>query len=188
MKMSTSRGAVANQDGSKAKPSVLDGFSAACYYFGESLTDWMLKAGEPSVPIGLIESAFGGTMIESWVDVDVQLNSCSNITCASNQTEHFTKDTKAACLADLSLDLVAPTYDWANPAAAAKGAGANGQLYNGMVLPFVNTSLKGWNWYQGENNLGFHTGNVLDNAGYAGYAGYACMLPTMIANWRKGVV
>ena len=82
-------------------------------------------------------------------------------------------------LADLSLDLVAPTYDWANPAAAAKGAGANGQLYNGMVLPFVNMSLKGWNWYQGENNLGFHTGNVLDNAGYA------CMLPTMIANWRR---
>ena len=30
--------AVANQGGSKAKPSVLDGFSAACYYFGESLT------------------------------------------------------------------------------------------------------------------------------------------------------
>lgn len=32
---------------------------------------------------------------------------------------------------------------------------------------------------QGENNLAFHTGNVLDNAGYS------CMLPTMIANWRK---
>ena len=50
--------------------------------------------------------------------------------------------------------------------AVVEGAGANGALYNGMVLPFVNMSIKGWNWYQGENNLGFHAGNVLDNAGY----------------------
>jgi hypothetical protein len=32
---------------------------------------------------------------------------------------------------------------------------------------------------QGENNLGYHTGNVLDNKGYA------CMLPTLISTWRK---
>jgi hypothetical protein len=62
---------------------VLDGFSAACWYFGETLTDWMRKGrgrndtssetgaspvtastgrkGTEEVPIGLIQSAFGGT-------------------------------------------------------------------------------------------------------------------------------
>ena len=47
-------------------------FSATCWYFGESLTDRMLASNEFSngasaVPIGLIESAFGGTCIESWL-------------------------------------------------------------------------------------------------------------------------
>jgi hypothetical protein len=162
---------------------VLDGFSATCYYFGESLSTFMASNQEgvaALVPIGLIESAFGGTMIESWVDVNTQLSTCTNITCTSNQTEHFTEATRAACLAgsDLSTDRDGrdAVYDWQS---TAKGAGANGQLYNGMVLPFVNMSVKGFTWYQGENNLGFHAGNVLDKAGYA------CMLPTMIANWRR---
>jgi hypothetical protein len=36
----------------------------------------------------------------------------------------------------------------------AVGAGANGQLYNGMVLPFVNMTVKGWLWYQGGSRVG----------------------------------
>ena len=31
---------------------------------------------------------------------------------------------------------------------------ANGALFNGMVAPFVNYSLAGFLWYQGENNAG----------------------------------
>ena len=46
-----------------------------CRYFGESLSDRMAAAmpkteeGEAAaaVPIGLIQSAFGGTCIESWL-------------------------------------------------------------------------------------------------------------------------
>lgn len=33
--------------------------------------------------------------------------------------------------------------------------------------------------YQGENNLPYLAGNVLDKAGYA------CLLPAMIQNWRE---
>ena len=90
----------------------------------------MTKSTEGVVAIGLIESAFGGTMIESWVLPDVQLARCSNITCASNQTEHFTPETKAGCLAggvlrDRGLEVPpVPSYDW--PTATAIGAGANG--------------------------------------------------------------
>ena len=41
-----------------------DSFSAECLYFGTALTD---LAGSEAVPIGLIQSAVGGSMIESWV-------------------------------------------------------------------------------------------------------------------------
>jgi sialate O-acetylesterase len=117
----------------------LDKFAAACWYFGESLADRLEQAAAAGpnaekVPIGLIESAFGGTMIESWLPVASQLG-CANITCTANQTQHFTKDTAAACAA-------------AATSANAKGAGSNGELFNGMVSPFVDFTLKGWLWYQ----------------------------------------
>ena len=50
------------------------------------------------MPIGLIQSAFGGTMIESWLGADEQL-ACSNITCTSNQSQPFTRENMAECLA-----------------------------------------------------------------------------------------
>ena len=43
-------------------------FSAACYYFGESLTDLM---ADKAIPIGLIDTAIGGSMIEEWVTDEV---------------------------------------------------------------------------------------------------------------------
>ena len=93
--------------------------------------------GAAAVPIGLVESAFGGTCIESWLSPAAQL-ACSNITCTSNQSWPYTADTRAACTAVPS---------------AENSAGANAELFNGMVLPFVNMTVKGWLWYQGENNL-----------------------------------
>ena len=46
---------------------VIDSFSAACFYFATELTDIMWSNESrtgPPVPIGLIETAVGGTMIE----------------------------------------------------------------------------------------------------------------------------
>lgn len=30
----------------------------------------------------------------------------------------------------------------------------NGQLFGKMTIPFVDMTVKGWVWYQGENNMG----------------------------------
>ena len=54
-----------------------------------------------------------------------------------------------------------------------------GNLYNGMVCPFLNMTIKGILWYQGENNMGGTPGNVLD------HVGYGCMLPIMVKSWRE---
>ena len=53
----------------------LAGFSAVCFLFGRTLYDTLPETlGEP-VPIGLIESAWGGTNVESWCD-EAALASC----------------------------------------------------------------------------------------------------------------
>mgnify|MGYP002637102817 CR=1 FL=1 len=39
-------------------------FSATCLYFGEALTELL---GDGVVPIGLVATAIGGSMIEEWV-------------------------------------------------------------------------------------------------------------------------
>ena len=54
-----------------------------------------------------------------------------------------------------------------------------GMLYYGYVTPFVNMSIQGFLWYQGENNCNM---DVIGN--YKDGTGYGCELPAMVADWR----
>lgn len=45
-------------------------------------------------------------------------------------------------------------------------------LYNGMIAPILNYSIKGAIWYQGESNIG-------------NYKDYAALMVAMVNNWRK---
>ena len=96
---------------------LLGQFSATCFYFAASLLDQLKQEQQPAYPIGLIQSAIGGSQIEAWTP-DHALGLCKN--------------------ESLNADGQAPP----------------GRLFNGMVAPFVNISLKGFIWYQGENNCG----------------------------------
>eukprot|EP00117_Sycon_ciliatum_P038771 scpid54146/ scgid28761/ Sialate O-acetylesterase; Sialic acid-specific 9-O-acetylesterase; Yolk sac protein 2; Sialate O-acetylesterase small subunit; Sialate O-acetylesterase large subunit len=128
----------------KTNRSVLVSFSAACWYFGQALSDELAKMNDGKAPpIGLIASSVGGTKIELWTPVE-ELGNCKNQSCP-----------------------------------APVNTTTCGLLYNGMVAPFVNMSVKGYLWYQGENNVYEDTGNVLE------HTGYGCMLPNMISAWRK---
>eukprot|EP01060_Flectonema_neradi_P037797 TRINITY_DN7724_c0_g1_i2.p1 TRINITY_DN7724_c0_g1~~TRINITY_DN7724_c0_g1_i2.p1 ORF type:complete len:431 (+),score=71.39 TRINITY_DN7724_c0_g1_i2:86-1294(+) len=111
------------------------GFSATCMHFAMSLID---RTGDKTTPIGLILSAVGGTMIESWI---------------SNSTY-------ATCR---NLSTGPPT----------------GNLYRAMVAPFVNTSITGFLWYQGENNCGGFMGNSADGTGYG------CAQVALVKSWRE---
>eukprot|EP00040_Diaphanoeca_grandis_P030561 m.180807 g.180807 ORF g.180807 m.180807 type:complete len:694 (-) comp32036_c8_seq1:248-2329(-) len=115
-------------------------FSATCLEFGRSLID---ELGNDAPPIGLIQSAIGGTTIEAW---------------SPNTT----------------------TLQCQNKTAGAPTAGKpNGVLYYGMVCPFVNTTVAGWVWYQGENNMHGSPGSSLLSEGYG------CMMQRMVAEWRE---
>ena len=117
------------------------GFSATCIEFGRNLLE-MLGDDEDAPPIGLIQSAIGGTQIETWTP-NTTTAECQNKTVGG------------------------PT---AGP--------PHGMLYYGMVCPFVNMSVAGWVWYQGENNVGGSPGSSL------GSVGYGCMQSRMVAAWR----
>jgi hypothetical protein len=75
-------------------------------------------------PIGLIQSAVGGMQIEAYLDNET-LKTCANES----------------------------GYAWnaSNPSQNI-GYALTSKLFYGMITPFVNMSVEGWAWYQGENN------------------------------------
>eukprot|EP01052_Picozoa_sp_SAG31_P011615 SAG31_NODE_661_length_13035_cov_12.057591_9_plen_84_part_00 len=75
------------------------------------------------VPLGMIESAFGGTTIEQWLPIDAQLQ-CANISCHANSSLPVTPATIELCTNDAEA--------------------GNGGLWSGMVAPFVNMTVTGW--------------------------------------------
>jgi len=60
----------------------------------------------------------------------------------------------------------------------ANGGELNHVLWDTMVRTFVNMTVKGYLYYQGENNAGSLHGNLLTQTGYA------CLMPALIASWR----
>lgn len=134
-------------------------FSAACWHFAEHLTDIMEKNNETIIPFGLVSSQWGGTMVEHW-----QPNSTLNAGVCKNSS--------------------GGSYaEWQNKRYDIDSGG----LYNGMVRPFVNMTIKGALWYQGENNVfqchGANSNSQGANSGSGGpfacgttetATGYAC--------------
>ena len=96
----------------------IDQFSAACWYTAEALTDMAAAAGEPEVPLGLIETNWGGTMVEHW-QPNASLNGqvCKNASGGAYS---------AAQLNRWDIDA--------------------GALWNGMLLPLVNMTVKAALW------------------------------------------
>lgn len=90
-------------------------FSAIGYLFGKKLFNKL------NVPIGIIESAWGGTGIEAWIPKD-SLITYDNIVVPTNLAKEPNQRKK-------------PT-----------------QIFNGMIHPFQDFSIKGFLWYQGESN------------------------------------
>ena len=149
--------------------STTDEFSAACWFFAQELTDIAVDKNTTAPIIGLLQSAWGGTQIEDWQRNDTIAN-CKN---------------------------ASGTGPVANRGrAAGKTYPDNGALWNGMVAPFVNYTIFGALWYQGENNVhdcvgaaGHGAGGQdvpIDSCGNSLQAtGYACSMKNLVAGWRK---
>lgn len=99
-------------------PETLKGFSAIGYFFGKKLHQ------DLNVPIGLIESAWGGTPAETWTPAEVIAG------------DPVMKEAAAKL----------PATPW--------GPYKPGKIYNAMIAPVTNYAIAGTIWYQGEANVG----------------------------------
>lgn len=157
-------------------PQSVSEFSAVAYYFGRELHQ---KLG---VPIGLINSSWGGTAIESWMNNQALAADPAGPKVAARWHEDL-----------LSYPGRVETHEkalkkWEKDSAAAKKAGKKSprrpagpegagtrrepsSLYNAMIAPLLPYALRGVIWYQGEANA-------------ARYAEYRTLFPSMIKQWR----
>lgn len=103
-------------------PETVKQFSATAYFFGKKLNN------ELHVPVGLIESAWGGTPSESWTSSE-----------SLERTGEFISEIKAI-KESAPLQVIGP--------------GTPAVLFNGMVNPVLPYQIKGAIWYQGEANVG----------------------------------
>ena len=138
-----------------------NGFSAAAYYFGRELQQTL------KVPVGLIESSWGGTRIEPWTppagfaavpalkavgDKVEQANGAYTkaMTAALEQTEAAVRAARKA-LADGKPIPPIPTP---NVRHSLERNTDPTSLYNAMIHPLVPFAIRGAIWYQGESNNG----------------------------------
>lgn len=97
------------------------------------------------IPIGIINCSWGGSKVEGWLPREI-VETYSDI--------------------DLSKEIRKegnnPWWHYLSPVI----------MYNGMLHPLENYTIKGYLWYQGESNVGHHDT-------------YAQRLKTMVDLWRK---
>lgn len=98
-------------------PETMSEFSAIGYFFGRELYQNL------NVPIGLINSSWGGTPAETWVNAEVIAND------------------KALAAAATKIEQL--------PWCPEKP----GQTYNAMIAPLIPYAIAGVLWYQGETNV-----------------------------------
>lgn len=81
------------------------------------------------VPVGIINSSWGGSKLEGWLSNDI-----------------------VAAYPDINIDKeirkIEGTDNWHYHCPTI--------MYNGMIKPLVNYTIKGFLWYQGESNVGKH--------------------------------
>ena len=173
----------------EATPENVGNFSAAGYFFGRHLHQ-VLK-----VPVGLINTSWGGTRIEAWTSGEA----LAERPCAREmltdwedtikkwdaplQEANFAKakavwqekvkqiDAQNKKLAKGVAKPPRPPAPRA-PEDPAKSQHHPSSLFNSMVAPLVTYGMKGAIWYQGESN---------QRRAFQ----YQELLPTMINDWRR---
>ncbi len=147
----------------QANPTTTPGFSAVGYYFGRDLQKSL------GVPVGLIQSDWGGSPAEVWMKQDV-LESNPRYKKEILDAYEPVKKSYEEALAKYEKEKAEDKSGKPKPAPYAPWKPT--ELYNGMIAPLISYTIKGAIWYQGESNAGrAHQ--------------YRSLFPDMIRNWRR---
>src|SRR3954454_306553 len=150
--------------------------SAVAYYFARDIHQKL------NIPIGVIETSWGGTAAESWT-------SLRSLSADAALMPVFAARSKMVDAREAEVIGVAQEereYQKAVEQAKSEGkavpwrkwhpdfqAWAPAALFNGMIAPLTPFAIRGVIWYQGEANSG-------ERAPL-----YAHLFPTMITDWRR---
>jgi len=160
-------------------PETVKDFSAVAYFFGRHLYQKL------KVPIGLINTSYGGTPAEAWTSREALLGEESlkyyveNLDLgAKNYDPEKVKEAYDKALAKWKIDADQAKKDNKPipkqpglPGKPGTSAGSPSGLYNAMIAPLLPYAIKGAIWYQGESN----NGKAFE---------YRTLFPTMIKDWR----
>lgn len=166
-------------------------FSAVGYYFGREIH----QQGE-EVPVGIIQSAWGGTRSEAWTSREALLGdqTAAKLLADWRAAElGWNAEAEAARYAERLAAWEKKTAEMRKQTAGVEGPAAKksrrlprrpeepihprlqrhhpSAIYNAMISPLVPFPIRGVIWYQGESNQ--------DRAHQ-----YASIFPTMIEDWR----
>ncbi len=157
-------------------------FSATAYFFGRDLHQRL------AVPVGLINSSWGGTPVEAWTSTEA-LQAVPALQVITDSWAAQTKSPWDEAKAMAGYDRQVAT--WKEAVKKAKAAGKEqpraprkpvdprlspnrpANLYNGMIAPLIPYAIKGAVWYQGESNANDMTAAL-----------YGTQLETLIKDWR----
>lgn len=140
-------------------------FSAVCWEFGKNTFDNSL-AGE--IPVGLVSSNWGGTIVEAWCP-ESALAACG---VASTDANAALDRSPVPTLYAENITLFRAEYSTSKTTGDVIDPTTHSSLYNSMIHPFRNMKINGAIWYQGESNVGNDSG-------------YPCLQNQMVLAWRE---
>lgn len=158
-------------------PESVKEFSAAGYYFAVEIQK------ELKVPVGMLNSSYGGSQAEAWTPVEYLLAS-ADLKPTVDRTKIWDEERPR-----VKVEYDAAIAKWREEADKARAAGAVSRpspsvpdalrdyrvaasIYDGMIAPLIPFAIRGAFWYQGESNE-------------ARAQQYEILLPVMIGAWRE---
>lgn len=154
-------------------PDTAKDFSAVAWYFAREIQQ------REHVPIGVIDSTWGGTVVDSWIRLTALGEDASlapAIEARGRMLDHEAdavledKDRQKQISEAREQGKPIPSFPWHPPLATWGPA----NLYNGMIAPLTHFPIRGVIWYQGESN------SALDRAPL-----YHRLFRAMIEDWRR---
>ena len=147
-------------------------FSAVGYFFAKEI------AAREKIPVGVIETSWGGTVAEAWTSLD-GLSSNASLMPVFAHRAHMMDEL-------IETELIAPHEKELKEQARAKGlpeplfawhpdprSWEPAALYNAMLAPLTPAAIRGVIWYQGESNTPLERAPL-----------YETLFETMMHDWR----
>jgi hypothetical protein len=152
-------------------PESIQTFSAVAYFFGRDLYQKL------NVPIGLISTSWGGTKAEAWTAQSVLEQDVAFLPILQEdaKNEKIYQEKLEAYYLSLTNERIAAAANAEKDQLKKPKKEANKTsyvLYNAMLHPLVNYTIKGAIWYQGESNSA------------KAYL-YRSLFPAMVKSWRE---